>query len=61
MCFVLLALKQKLPKYEISNDSLDFSYTISNKLTHILNMLISVLPKQEKRQRSGIGTIKYYT
>ena len=33
--------KQKSPKYETMKNSFEFSYTMSNKLTHILSMLIS--------------------
>ena len=34
--------KQKSPKYETMKYRFEFSYTIGNKWTHILSMLVSV-------------------
>ena len=58
----LLAVKTKSPKFETAKYSFEFRYTISNKWTHTLSMMVSVSSKTPFEnysmfQHRGMGSI----
>ena len=49
--FALFAVYRKITKYETRKYRFEYSYTISNKWTHILSMLVSVSINQLSSSR----------